>query len=75
MRYPSDNNNQDLRAPKSLFRVVAVDITESSGPYVVGDFDNLHAATQVATGRAGIGNPVYIYDDRGEVLERMGSWH
>ncbi len=74
MRYPSESKD-DLRAPKSLFRVVAVDVEESSGPYVVGDFETLHAASQVATVRARVGNPVYIYDDRGEVLERLGSWH
>jgi hypothetical protein len=74
MRYPS-KNNPDLRAPKSLFRVVVVEVDESSGPFIVGDFDTLQAATQAATARAGIGNPVYIYDDRGEVIERLGSWH
>ena len=74
MRYPSESKD-DLRAPKSLFRVVAVDVEESSEPYVVGDFETLFAASQVATVRARVGNPVYIYDDRGEVLERLGSWH
>jgi hypothetical protein len=74
MRYPSQSK-EDLRAPKSLFRVVAVDVEESSGPFVLGDFDTLHAANQAATVRASIGTPVYIYDDRGEVIERLGSWH
>ncbi len=73
MRYPTGNEN--LRAPRSQFRVVAVDVVEASGTYLLGDFDTLEAAHQVASERAGIGNPVYIYNDTGEVVVRFGSWH
>jgi hypothetical protein len=73
MRYPK--TQEQIRAPKSLFRVIAVDVEETSGTFLLGDFDSLDAAAHAATERARVGSPVYIYDDRGKVLERLGSWH
>ncbi len=74
MRYPKAGQD-DLRAPKSQFRVMAVDLKETAGTYLLGDFGTLDAATQAATERAAVGTPVYIYNDRGKVIERLGSWH
>jgi hypothetical protein len=74
MRYPKAGQD-DLRAPKSQFRVMAVDVTESAGAYLLGDFGTLYAATQAATKRAAVGTPVFIYNDQGKVIERLGSWH
>ncbi len=73
MRYPAGHEN--LRAPHLQFRVIAVDIQEASGTYLIGDFPNFEAAHAVATGRAGVGAPVYIYNDCGELILRLGSWH
>jgi hypothetical protein len=74
MRYPRAGQD-DLRAPKSQFRVLAVDVGEASGTYLLGDFCTLDAATQAAIQRAAVGTPVFIYDDQGKVVERLGSWH
>ncbi|MGZ4821685.1 MAG: hypothetical protein ACXVZR_05055 [Terriglobales bacterium] len=65
-----------LRAPRSHFRVVAVDLQDAAGAvYAVGDFTTLDAAQSAASQRAGIGSPVFIYDDACKLLERFGSWH
>ena len=74
MRYPK-GNQEDLRAPKSQFRVMAVDVKEAAGTYLLGDFSTLDAATRAATQRAEVGTPVFIYNDEGKVIERLGSWH
>ncbi len=74
MRYPTASKEQ-LTAPKSQFRVIAVDVQDDFGTYVLGDFTSLDAASQIASSRAAVGNPVYIYNDAGEVLARLGSWH
>ncbi|MBZ5628542.1 MAG: hypothetical protein LAO06_06705 [Acidobacteriia bacterium] len=75
MRYPAASKER-LRAPKSQFRVVAVDVKDVSGNvYQVGDFQTLATAQAAARERAGVGSPVFVYDDAGEVLVRLGSWH
>lgn len=74
MRYPKAGT-EDFRAPKSQFRVMAVDVKETAGTYLLGDFSSLDAATQVASQRAAVGTPVFIYNDQGKVIERLGSWH
>ena len=75
MRYPTASKEQ-LTAPKSQFRVVAVDVKDVSGNvYKVGDFETLSAAQAAARERAGVGSPVFVYDDAGEALVRLGSWH
>ena len=75
MRYPTASKEQ-LSAPKSQFRVIGVDVEYASGNvYQVGDFDTLAAAQAAASERAGIGSPVYVCNDAGEVLVRLGSWH
>ncbi|MBZ5569007.1 MAG: hypothetical protein LAN64_14290 [Acidobacteriia bacterium] len=75
MRYPTASEEQ-LKAPKSQFRVVGVDVKDVSGNiFQVGVFETLAAAQGAARERAGVGNPVFVYDDAGEVLVRLGSWH
>ncbi len=74
MRYPPPNG-EHLQAPPSQYRVIGVDVDDASGTYVIGDFASMDAAHEVANSRAGVGSPVYIYDDRGEMLVRLGSWH
>ncbi len=74
MRYPPANKG-DLIAPKSQLRVVGVDVQDELGLYHIGDFDNLEEAHRAAMARARIGNPVYIYNDIGDIVVRLGSWH
>ncbi len=75
MRYPAASKEQ-LKAPKAQYRVVGVDVEDAAGTlYQVGDFATLDAAQSAATERAGVGSPVYVCDDRGEVVVRLGSWH
>ena len=74
MRYPTANKDE-LTAPKSQLRVVCIDVQDDLGLYHVGDFDTLEAAHRVAMERARVGSPVYIYDDIGDLVVRLGSWH
>lgn len=74
MRYPAASAHE-LTAPKSQLRVVCVDVRDELGLYHVGDFDTLRAAHRAAMQRAGVGSPVYIYDDIGDIVVRLGSWH
>ncbi len=74
MRYPEASKEQ-LKAPQSQFRVIGVGVADAMGTYHVGDFETLSAAQAVAAQRAGVGSPVYVYDDAGELLVRFGSWH
>ncbi len=73
MRYPLASSEQ-LRAPKSQFHVVGVDVQESQ-EFEVGNFQTLEAAHSAASEKAGVGNPVYVYDDAGRLRIRLGSWH
>lgn len=74
MRYPTATK-EELRAPQSRFRVIGVAVQDASGTYQLGDFDTLEAAQLAAAERAGVGNPVYVYNDAGELIVRLGSWH
>ena len=74
MRYPTATEIE-LTAPASQLRVVCVDVQEELGLYHIGDFDTLDVAYRVAMERARVGSPVYIYDDIGDVIVRLGSWH
>lgn len=75
MRYPKAPRT-DLTAPTGKFRVLAVVVEEESADlYTLGDFGSVAAAEQAAIQRAGIGSPVYVYDDKAELLVRYGSWH
>lgn len=74
VRYP-DASKDELTAPKSQLRVVGVDVQEGLGLYHIGDFDSLNDAHRAAMDRARVGNPVYIYDDIGDLIVRLGSWH
>jgi hypothetical protein len=74
MRYPSASADE-LTAPRSQLRVVSVDVQDGLGLYHIGDFDTLEAAHRAAMERAHVGSPVYIYDDIGDLIVRLGSWH
>lgn len=66
----------DLTAPTGKFRVLAIVVeAESADLYTVGDFSSLAAAEQAAKQRAGIGGPVYVYDDKAKLIVRYGSWY
>ncbi|HVP51531.1 MAG TPA: hypothetical protein VMT05_05455 [Terriglobales bacterium] len=74
MRYPI-GNKAELKALPGSFRVIGVDVAQRADNFVVGDFATLAEAKEAANRRAQVGNPVYIYDDKGELVERYGSWH
>ncbi len=75
MRYPKAAR-ADLTAPSCKFRVLAVDVeTDPTAVYVMGDFGSLVAAERAATQSADVGRPVYVYNDKAELIVRFGSWH
>ena len=75
MRYPKATSTE-LIAPRGKFRVLAIAVEpESADLYTVGDFSSVAATEQAARQRAGIGSPVYVYDDKAKLLVRYGSWH
>lgn len=74
MRYPNASKDE-LTAPKSKLRVVAVDVQDELGLYHIGDFDDFEEAHRAAMERARVGSPVYICDDIGDIIVRLGSWH
>ncbi len=74
MRHPAANK-RDLIAPKSQLRVVCVDVQDELGLYHIGDFDTLDEAHRIAMERARVGSPVFIYNDIGDIVVRLGSWH
>jgi hypothetical protein len=75
MRYPKATK-EELTAPPAQFRVLGVEIhATSESVFSIGDFEALDAAKQAAKQKAGTGVPIFIYDDRGELIVRYGSWH
>jgi hypothetical protein len=75
MRYPKAPRTE-LTAPTGKFRVVAVVVEEESADvYTIGDFSSVAPAEKAAIQRAGIGSPVYVYDDKAKLIVRYGSWH
>ncbi len=75
MRYP-EASAEELQAPKGKFRVVGVDLkAAATANYHLGDFDTLLMAERVAQEKACVGNPVYVYDDKCDLVVRYGSWH
>ncbi len=75
MRYPH-TSREELTAPRGKFRLIALDVKEGAREgYTLGDFDALESAKQVAEKKSGVGHPVYVYDDKGELVVRFGSWH
>lgn len=75
MRYLKASR-EELQAPKGKFRVIGVDVNEgATGIYQLGDFETLELAEKLATEKATIGNPIYIYNDRSQLIVRYGSWH
>ncbi len=75
MRYPRASQ-QERTAPPGKFRLVALDLRENlDNEYCLGDFDTLDSATRIAKEKSGVGHPVFVYDDKGELTIRYGSWH
>jgi len=75
MRYPQASPEQ-LQAPSGKFRVIGVDLkTAATATYHLGDFDAFDTADKIAREKATVGNPVFIYDDKRELVVRYGSWH
>ena len=75
MRYPKATKEQ-LTAPPAQYRVLGVEINAScESVFSIGDFGSLDAAEDAAKQKAGTGVPVFIYNDRGELIVRHGSWH
>ncbi len=65
-----------MQAPKGKFRVIGVDLNEGAAAnYHLGDFETFSSADQLATERASVGIPIYVFDDAGRLLVRHGSWH
>ena len=75
MRYLKASR-EELQAPKGKFRVIGVDVNEgATGNYHLGDFETLELSQKHAKEKATIGNPIYIYNDGGQLIVRYGSWH
>jgi hypothetical protein len=75
MRLPNAPKEQ-LTAPAAKFRVLSVDVHDPSGAvYLVGDFDSLPQAKETAKQNSGTGRPIFVYDDRAQLIVRYGSWH
>ena len=65
----------ELKAPHAgWFRVVGVDTFEASdADFHIGDFADRGEAIAEATARAGVMCPVYVYDERGELIFNAGE--
>ena len=75
IRYPKATR-ADLTAPTSQFRVLGVILERNCAEiYVIGDFPCISAAERAAMQRAGVGSPVYVYNDKADLVVRYGSWH
>ena len=75
MRYPRASE-RERTAPAGKFRLIALDLTDNSdAEYCLGDFDSLESAKQVAEEKSSVGQPIFVYDDKGELVVRHGSWH
>ena len=75
MRYPKIPK-EERTAPLSHFRVLGVEThTTAEAMFSIGDFDSLDSAKHAGKQRAGTGTPIFVYNDRGELLVRYGSWH
>jgi hypothetical protein len=74
MRYPKATK-EELTAPPAKFRVLAVDTAgRTEAVHLVSDFDSLADAKTTAKQKAGIGTPVFVYNDQALIV-RYGSWH
>lgn len=62
-----------LKAPKGKFRVVGVD-TFSNEDWLVGDFDSLSMAMEVADKKGGTMTKMHVYDDKGNHLHEAGTF-
>jgi hypothetical protein len=65
----------ELKAPPHRYRVIAVEPAEdATADYLLGDFESLRAATDVAKQRGGTMRPAFVYDDAGKMLAKFGSY-
>jgi hypothetical protein len=65
----------ELKATAGKFRVVGVDTFESpTAHYLIGDYDTRWKAKMACDIHGGQMNPCYLYDDRGIVLYKTGSF-
>ncbi len=75
MRYPKAGK-KELQAPTGKFRVIGIDLSGSTAVnYHLGDFETLQTAKKIAKEKASVGNPIFIYNEKGELVVRYGSWH
>ncbi len=74
MRYPRASL-EERTAPPGKFRLIALDLGDNLSEHRLGDLDTLDSAKKVAEQKSGVGCPVFVYDDRGELIIRFGSWH
>ena len=68
-------STQDIQsnAPAGKFRVIGFALRDDH-TYFIGDFEDLQAAKESAKEHGHAGNPAHVYDDRGELVVRYGSW-
>ena len=60
--------------PPGKFRVLGCDTFEApDADYLIGTYDTLQEAKDVADKRGGTMNPVYIFDDRGQIVYSAGN--
>jgi len=65
----------ELKAPIDKYRAIGVDTKEDiTADYLLGDFTSLRAAIEAARKRAGHRQPVFIYDHKGSLLAKFGSY-
>jgi hypothetical protein len=75
MRYPKATK-EELTAPPAQYRVLGVEThSNAESVFSIGDFNSLDAAKQAAKEKAETGTPIFIYNDRAELVVRYGSWH
>jgi hypothetical protein len=64
-----------LSAEPGKFRVVGVDTFEGlTADYLIGDYPTEKIAIDEAKKHGGEMNPVYVYDDTGDMKFRCGSY-
>lgn len=72
MRHPSENLRQP---PEGKLRVLGVDLSNNPfAIFVIDDFSHLDEANKCAQESAGASKPTYVYNGKGEVVMRYGSW-
>ena len=67
------NNLGGLIAPKGKFRIIGVD-TFDGGDWIVGEYDTLEEAINIANKKGGTMTMMYVYDDRGKLHHSAGTF-